>query len=100
MVVTALPAICPIWVWQENGPLPSIWTMQAPHRPVPQPNLVPVSLSSSRITHNKRGLRRSLRARRLAVDLEIKCHGFPPVGYAERNANAPGRRAKAAHAAL
>src|SRR5215211_4608562 len=27
-------------------------TMQAPHRPVPQPNLVPVSLRSSRITHN------------------------------------------------
>src|SRR5262249_26578892 len=26
--------------------------MQAPHRPVPQPNLVPVSLSPSRITHN------------------------------------------------
>src|SRR5512138_345862 len=27
-------------------------TMQAPHKPVPQPNLVPVSLRSSRITHN------------------------------------------------
>src|SRR5262245_22446973 len=27
-------------------------TMQAPHRPVPQPNLVPVSFSPSRITHN------------------------------------------------
>src|SRR4051812_28782145 len=27
-------------------------TMQAPHNPVPQPNLVPVSLRSSRITHN------------------------------------------------
>jgi hypothetical protein len=26
--------------------------MQAPHRPVPQPNLVPVSFSPSRITHN------------------------------------------------
>src|SRR5262249_56269854 len=27
-------------------------TMQAPHKPVPQPNLVPVSLRSSRITHS------------------------------------------------
>src|SRR5262245_54804531 len=27
-------------------------TVQAPHRPVPQPNLVPVSLRPSRITHN------------------------------------------------
>jgi hypothetical protein len=26
--------------------------MQAPHNPVPQPNLVPVSCSPSRITHN------------------------------------------------
>src|SRR5437016_4863491 len=26
--------------------------MQAPHSPVPQPNLVPVSLRPSRITHN------------------------------------------------
>jgi hypothetical protein len=26
--------------------------MQEPHNPVPQPNLVPVSLRSSRITHN------------------------------------------------
>src|SRR5271168_2786166 len=51
MVVTALPATWDTWVWHENARLPSIWTMQAPHNPVPQPNLVPVSLSSSRITH-------------------------------------------------
>src|SRR5262245_5107759 len=52
IVVTDLPAISDIWVWHENARLPSICTMQAPHRPVPQPNLVPVSLRSSRITHN------------------------------------------------
>src|SRR5258708_21274127 len=52
MVVTALPATCDTWVWHEKARLPSICTMQAPQRPVPQPNLVPVSLSSSRITHN------------------------------------------------
>src|SRR3954465_12213868 len=52
IVVTDLPAISDTWVWQENARLPSMCTMQAPHNPVPQPNLVPVSLRSSRITHN------------------------------------------------
>src|ERR1700704_3225392 len=52
MVVTVLPETWDTWVWHEKARLPSMWTMQAPHRPVPQPNLVPVSLSSSRITHS------------------------------------------------
>src|SRR5262249_26822771 len=52
IVVTDLPAISETWVWHENARLPSICTTQAPHRPVPQPNLVPVSFSPSRITHN------------------------------------------------
>src|SRR5436309_2226375 len=52
MVVTDLPATSDTCVWQENARLPSICTVQAPHRPVPQPNLVPVSLRSSRSTHN------------------------------------------------
>src|SRR5258705_11155409 len=52
MVVTLRPATSDTCVWQENARLPSICTMQAPHRPVPQPNLVPVSLRPSRSTHN------------------------------------------------
>ena len=52
MVVTDLAATSDTCVWQENARLPSTCTMQAPHRPVPQPNLVPVSLSPSRITHS------------------------------------------------
>src|SRR5262249_42393271 len=52
IVVIDLPAICETWVWQENARLPSMCTVQAPHKPVPQPNLVPVSLRSSRSTHN------------------------------------------------
>src|SRR3954465_3415888 len=52
IVVTDLPAISDTCVWQEKARLPSRGTMQAPHNPVPQPNLVPVSLRSSRITHN------------------------------------------------
>ncbi len=51
-MVIDLPPICETWVWQENARLPSMWTVQAPHRPVPQPNLVPVSLRSSRSTHS------------------------------------------------
>src|SRR5712664_3321981 len=52
MVVTALPPTCDTCVWHEKARLPSTCTMQAPQSPVPQPNLVPVSLSSSRITHS------------------------------------------------
>jgi hypothetical protein len=47
-----LPATSEICVWHENARLPSMCTMQAPHRPAPQPNLVPVSYKSSRITHS------------------------------------------------
>src|SRR5262249_24413194 len=47
-----LPPISETCVWQAYARLPSICTMQAPHRPVPQPNLVPVSLRPSRITRN------------------------------------------------
>src|SRR5262245_51368208 len=49
-----LPPISETCVWHAYARLPSICTMQAPHRPVPQPNLVPVSLRPSRITHNNR----------------------------------------------
>src|SRR6476659_10415695 len=50
-----LPATSDTWVWQENARLPSMCTMHAPHSPAPQPNLVPVSLSSSLMIH-KRGV--------------------------------------------
>src|SRR5688572_6881599 len=52
MVVTDLPVISEIWIWHEYARLPSICTMQAPQSPVPQPNLVPVSLRPSRITQS------------------------------------------------
>src|SRR5262249_36257891 len=52
MVVTDLPAISEICVWQENARLPSICTIQAPQRPVPHPYLVPVSFKPSRITQS------------------------------------------------
>src|SRR5215510_930747 len=52
MVVTCLPCTCDSAVWHERTALPSIWTVQAPHRPEPHPNLVPVSLRCSRTTQS------------------------------------------------
>jgi hypothetical protein len=37
---------------QERAGAPSMWTVQAPHCAMPQPNLVPVSFRCSRITHS------------------------------------------------
>src|SRR2546428_12206069 len=54
MVVTALPCTADAGMRQENMRSPSMCTMQAPHWPAPQPNLVPVSFSSSRSTHRRR----------------------------------------------
>src|SRR5262245_19932695 len=53
MVVTFLPPTVDICVWQDLTALPSIWTVQAPHRPEPQPYLVPVSLRCSRTTQSR-----------------------------------------------
>src|SRR5262245_44886723 len=52
MVVTCLPWTCDSAVWHERVALPSMCTVQAPHRPEPQPNLVPVSFRCSRSTHS------------------------------------------------
>src|ERR1041384_3912764 len=52
MVVTDLPATSLMLVWQERTALPSTCTVHAPHRPEPQPNLVPVSLRCSRTTQS------------------------------------------------
>ena len=42
MVVIFLPTASFAEVWQERTATPSRCTVQAPHRPAPQPNLVPV----------------------------------------------------------
>src|SRR5437016_4552555 len=51
MVVTLAPATAPTEVMQDRVARPSTWTVQAPQRPIPQPNLVPVRPTSSRIAH-------------------------------------------------
>src|ERR1051325_11155366 len=52
MVVTFLPAASLAEVWQERTATPSTCTVQAPHRPAPQPNLVPVICRCSRMTQS------------------------------------------------
>src|SRR5580700_7148050 len=53
MVVTFLPAARETGATQERTACPSICTVQAPHSAIPQPYLVPVRFSESRITHSK-----------------------------------------------
>src|SRR5215510_1817571 len=52
MVVTLRPATFETEIWHERTALPSTCTVQAPHRPEPQPNFVPVSFRCSRSTHS------------------------------------------------
>src|SRR5215210_1104337 len=51
MVTTRLLAASEACVWQARTALPSRWTVHAPHRPAPQPYLVPVNPTWSRMTH-------------------------------------------------
>src|ERR1700722_17014414 len=52
MVVIFFPATDETGVMQERVASPSICTVQAPHRAIPQPNFVPVMPRVSRRTHN------------------------------------------------
>src|ERR1700712_4872149 len=52
MVVIFLPATSLSEVWQDRTASPLTWTVQAPHRPAPQPNLVPVICNCSRMTQS------------------------------------------------
>src|SRR6516162_1461849 len=52
MVTTVLPATEPTSSWHERCAVPSTWMVQAPHRPAPQPYLVPVNPTWSRMAHN------------------------------------------------
>jgi hypothetical protein len=52
MVVMLFPVTCDTGVEHERNAAPSTCTVHAPHNPAPHPNLVPVSCSVSRNTHN------------------------------------------------
>src|SRR3954463_8798963 len=52
MVVIFLPTASLTEVWQDRTASPLTWTVQAPQRPAPQPNLVPVICNCSRMTQS------------------------------------------------
>jgi hypothetical protein len=52
MVVIFAPSSAPIGTEQERIDLPSMWTVQAPHCAIPQPNFVPVKPITSRNTQS------------------------------------------------
>src|ERR1700724_3123857 len=90
MVVIVAPATAPRAVMQERVARPSTWTVQAPHSPIPQPNLVPLRPISSRIAQSSgvsSGLRsETARPLRLNVIMIapvqdiIVTRTLPPVG--------------------
>src|SRR5271169_1280214 len=53
MVVMFFATACETGVEQERTGSPSTWTVQAPQRPAPQPNFVPVNSSVSRRTQSR-----------------------------------------------
>src|SRR5271167_2897879 len=53
MVMIFFAATCETGVEQERMGSPSTWTVHAPHRPAPQPNLVPVNSNVSRRTQSR-----------------------------------------------
>src|SRR5712692_10420074 len=53
MVMMLFPETCETGVEQERIGAPSTCTVQAPHKPAPHPNFVPVSSSVSRRTQSK-----------------------------------------------
>src|SRR3981189_2330363 len=52
MVVIFLPTASLTEVWQDRTASPLRWTVQAPHRPAPHPNFVPVICNCSRMTQS------------------------------------------------
>src|SRR5580765_1510284 len=53
IVVMARPAAAPAGVTHDRAGMPSRFTVQAPHRATPQPNLVPVRPITSRSTQSR-----------------------------------------------
>src|SRR5262245_43032453 len=71
MVVIFLPAAVDIGVLQERIGWPSSSTVQAPHSAMPQPNLVPVMPSVSRITQSSGVSGAALTSRALPLMLRL-----------------------------
>ena len=52
VVIAAFPT-ADIGTWHERTGAPFMWTVQAPHCAMPQPNFVPFRFRTSRITHRR-----------------------------------------------
>src|SRR5690348_14427537 len=76
MVTTFLPTASFAEVWHDRTAVPSRCTVQAPQRPAPQPNLVPVICKCSRMTQSK-GVS-SAASTCLAWPLMVSVSMFPP----------------------
>ena len=78
MVVMCLPAAARMGVRQLRVASPFTCTVQAPHSPMPQPNLVPVSARSSRRVPEQRHVGIAVETGRLAVYSQLD-HWIPLV---------------------
>src|SRR5262245_23378230 len=77
MVVTCLPSAALTGITQERTAAPSRCTVQAPHCAIPQPYLVPVRPTCSRITHSRGVLGLTLTSRGLPLIVK-RAIAFPP----------------------
>ena len=80
MVVIFLPSTALTGITQERTAAPSMCTVQAPHCATPQPYLVPVRPTCSRITHSSGVLGSTSTLVGLAVDGEADHACLLPVG--------------------
>src|SRR5262244_3965473 len=77
MVVTSDLPMLSIGVTQERVALPSMCTVQAPHSAMPQPNLVPVRPTCSRMAHSRGVLGSTLTSMELPLIVK-RTIAFPP----------------------
>src|SRR5439155_26655902 len=77
VVVICLPTAALTGITQERIALPSMCTVQPPHCPRPQPYLVPVRPTCSRIAHSRGVLESTLTSSDLPLIVK-RAMAFPP----------------------
>src|SRR5258708_1206107 len=90
MVVISEPPTSLIAVVQERIAAPFWWTVQAPHKTMPQPNFVPVKAATSPKYHNK-GISGSP-SNVCSFPLTLKRPIYPPINHESWVATAEARR--------
>src|SRR6516162_5698269 len=102
MVVIFFPATAETGVMHERVASPLIWTVQAPQRAMPQPNLVPVLFNVSRSTQSRgmsgltstdSGLPFKVKLIAMGTSLprDISYTNFPPLRKTTQIRRKPGR---------